>query len=62
MQEELEEYAWQENLEKEELTMEMKKNNEYYSYAGFCDDWDAETHEAQYDPTCGICHIAFEDG
>ena len=42
--------------------MEMKKNNECYDYAGFCDDWDTETHESQYDPNCKICGNAFQDG
>jgi len=35
---------WELSLEREEIKMRMKLNNEFIDFEGHCDDWDEATH------------------
>ena len=42
--------------------MRLKELNQHIDFPGHCDDWDQNTHGAQYANVCNICQEQFEDG
>ena len=62
MKEQLEEWEWEENVEKEENRMNMKALNQHPDFYGFCDDWEANTHEGVHHGTCNFCDEEINEG